>query len=218
MPHLVLLGDSIFDNGQYTSGGPDVISQVRRLLPAGWEGSLLALDGSTTSDIAAQVERLPTGATHGVLSVGGNDAIMHSSGLGLGLFGFQAEPQGHLLQTLADTLDRFEADYRRAVSVCLRAKLPLGVCTIYNCRFPEKDYQRALSTGLAIFNDVILRVAIENNLPVLDLRQVCVTQEDYANPIEPSSIGGEKIARAIVAMVTASHSSGHAARIFVGAR
>ncbi|PYX58528.1 MAG: lipase, partial [Acidobacteria bacterium] len=29
MPHLVLLGDSIFDNSQYTSGGPDVVSQVR---------------------------------------------------------------------------------------------------------------------------------------------------------------------------------------------
>jgi hypothetical protein len=32
MPHIVLLGDSIFDNAPYTRGGPDVISQVRQLL------------------------------------------------------------------------------------------------------------------------------------------------------------------------------------------
>ena len=29
MPHVVLLGDSIFDNGAYTQGGPDVITQLR---------------------------------------------------------------------------------------------------------------------------------------------------------------------------------------------
>ena len=33
--HIVLLGDSIFDNGRYTSGGPDVIAQVCQLLPKG---------------------------------------------------------------------------------------------------------------------------------------------------------------------------------------
>jgi hypothetical protein len=33
MTHIVLLGDSIFDNSPYTAGGPDVISQVRQLLP-----------------------------------------------------------------------------------------------------------------------------------------------------------------------------------------
>ena len=31
MPRLVLLGDYIFDNAQYTGGGPDVVSQVRSL-------------------------------------------------------------------------------------------------------------------------------------------------------------------------------------------
>lgn len=29
MPHLVLLGDSLLDNGRYTNGGPEVVSQVR---------------------------------------------------------------------------------------------------------------------------------------------------------------------------------------------
>ena len=216
MSHVVLLGDSIFDNGHYTQGGPDVVSQVRALLPSGWDVSLLAVDGSTTENIAAQVEQLPETATHLVLSVGGNDALMHSSGLGFSLFGFQAEPKNNPMRTLADILEKFEADYRNAVSRCLGAKLPLAICTIYNCYFPEKSYQQMISTGLTIFNDVILRVAIENKLPVLDLRYICVNQEDYANPIEPSSIGGQKIAEAIVRMVTASDALGQGTRIFTG--
>jgi len=92
--HLVLLGDSVFDNGFYTDGKPDVVSQVGELLPDAWKASLLAVDGSTTEDIPAQVERIPEGASHLGLSVGGNDSIQAS-----GLVG------------------GFEENYRRAVDV-----------------------------------------------------------------------------------------------------
>ena len=53
-----------------------------------------------------------------------------------------------------------------------------------------------------VFNDVILRVAVEYGLAVIDLRFVCTEPSDYANPIEPSSIGGAKIARAIVDLLS----------------
>lgn len=33
MSHVVLLGDSIFDNAAYVAGGPDVIHQLRERLP-----------------------------------------------------------------------------------------------------------------------------------------------------------------------------------------
>ncbi len=33
--HVVLLGDSIFDNGVYVPGGPDVVTQLRAELPPG---------------------------------------------------------------------------------------------------------------------------------------------------------------------------------------
>jgi hypothetical protein len=54
MAHITLLGDSIFDNGRYTEGGPDVIAQVRQLLPKGSQSSLLAVDGSVADDVPAQ--------------------------------------------------------------------------------------------------------------------------------------------------------------------
>ena len=75
MPHAVLLGDSVFDNSSYTHGGPDVVTQLRALLPSSWGTSLGAVDGHTTLDIRRQVAGLPAAATHLALSVGVNDAL-----------------------------------------------------------------------------------------------------------------------------------------------
>jgi hypothetical protein len=44
---------------------------------------------------------------------------------------------------------------------------------------------------------VILRVAFELGIDVVDLRAVCSQPADYANPIEPSGEGGRKIADAV---------------------
>lgn len=57
--HVVLLGDSIFDNASYTNGLPDVVTHLRGILPDGAEASLLAIDGSTTADLVDQLTNLP---------------------------------------------------------------------------------------------------------------------------------------------------------------
>jgi hypothetical protein len=115
MPHLVLLADSIFDNAAYTSGGPDVVSQTREALPIGWTASLLAIDGSTTDDVAEQVDRIPTDATHLVLSVGGNNALIQASVLDI-----PASSTAQAVGSLADVALEFERNYRSAVQACLR--------------------------------------------------------------------------------------------------
>src|SRR5258706_13359127 len=112
MPHLVLLGDSIFDNGVYTGGGPDVVSQVREFLPSAWAASLLAIDGSTTDNIADQMERLPEEATHLVLSVGGNNALTAASRLGISFLAGPGTSNTMTLGPLADISDDFETRYR----------------------------------------------------------------------------------------------------------
>jgi hypothetical protein len=199
MPHVVLLGDSIFDNGSYTGGKPDVIAQVRGSLPPNWKASLLALDGAATDDIAPQLARLPSDATHLVLSVGGNDALGRSD-----ILDMPARSTAQAFTMLADVTREFEAAYRKAVAMCLRPCLPLAICTIYNGNFPDVDFQRKAAVAVAVFNDAIIRVGGENKLTVIELRRVCDKAEDYANPIEPSSIGGAKIAKAIARVVTGS--------------
>ena len=198
MPHIVLLGDSIFDNAPYTRGGPDVISQVRQFVSADWRATLLAVDGATTDDVPSQLQRMPPDASHLVLSIGGNNALMNSS-----ILHTPADSTTQALTALSAVSRSFEEQYRRVVELCRELRLPLTLCTIYNGCFPDRQFQQIISTALMVFNDVILRVAIEFGLPVIDLRFVCYSPADYANPIEPSSIGGAKIARAIVGLVSA---------------
>jgi hypothetical protein len=189
-----------------------VVTQLRAALPAGWAASLLAIDGSTTDDVAGQVGCLPSDASHLVLSVGGNDALLQAH-----LLFAPASSTQEAVGLLADLAEQFERDYRAAVQACLHPGLPLAACTIYNGNFPDPGYQRLVTTALALFNDAILRTAIAHRLPVIDLRAICASPEDYANPIEPSSVGGEKIARAIAALTTHSAPSDNATRIMAGA-
>jgi len=197
MPHIVLLGDSIFDNAAYTAGGPDVVAQLRGLLPTGWTAKLAAVDGSRADDVAAQVATGCAGATHLVLSVGGNDALMAS-----GLLDEPVYSSADALRLVAASVREFEARYRSAVAACLAPELPLAVCTIYHGNFPDPDYRERAVVALTAFNDAIVRTACAHGLDVIDLRAVCDQPQDYANPIEPSAIGGAKIARAIAGIVT----------------
>jgi lysophospholipase L1-like esterase len=202
MRHVVLLGDSIFDNKAYTSGGPDVVTQLQGILPSGWRATLGAIDGATTEDFGRQVAAIPADASHLVLSLGGNDALGH-----VDLLEQRVNSSAEVLDRFATAAARFETRYRAAVEALRRRDVPITICTIYNGNFPDRDFQRLASTALCVFNDAIIRVAFENALALIDLRLVCNEPSDYANPIEPSSHGGAKIARAIartIALPTAT--------------
>ena len=193
MTHIVLLGDSIFDNGAYVAGGPDVIRQLKARLPDRWQATLRARDGAITSSVMSQLAGLPAGATHLVVSIGGNDALSHIS-----VLEDTANSIASALNRLADITDAFRRDYTAMLDRVLRLHLPTAVCTIYEPRFPDARLQRLGVTALSLFNDCITRQAFARGLPLLDLRLICDRDEDYANPIEPSVKGGEKIAAAIV--------------------
>ena len=197
MPHLTLLGDSVFDNVAYVASAPAVIDQVRMNLPAGWQATLLAVDGDTTVEVPLQLRRLPQGATHLALSVGGNDA--------LGCIARLETPAATVKQglvTLTQMKTDFQVNYQALISNLLTLNKPLMVCTFYD-HVPGLPAE--LGTALGLFNDVILHEAIKLGLPVLDLRLVCTEPSDYSekSPIEPSSQGGEKLTnRLVTAMLT----------------
>ena len=200
---MVLLGDSIFDNAAYVAGAPDVVRQVRRRLPVGFEATLAAVDGSTMVDVSGQLGRVPEDATHLVLSVGGNDALGRGDFLGA-----PARSTAEALSGLADIGDEFERGYDSMLAGVLALGVPTAICTIYYPRFPEPALQKVAVAALSVFNDAIVRAAFINSLPLLDLRLICTEEGDYANPIEPSARGGEKISRAIVDFVQRGPTSG----------
>lgn len=209
MPHIVLLGDSVFDNSAYVGGGPDVAAQLRLRLPSGWRATLRAEDGAVTSGVARQVEQCPPDATHLIVSAGGNDALRHS-----GLLDEGARSVAAVLNTLGEVRERFLGDYRAMLDAVQASRLPTAVCTIYDARYPDPLRQRLVITGLTIFNDVITREAFIRGLPLIDLRLICDKAEDYANPIEPSVQGGTKIAAAIAALATSHDWSQRRSTVF----
>lgn len=209
MPHIVLLGDSIFDNAAYVPGGPDVVTQLRDVLPAGWEATLAAVDGAVITDVARQIPRISRAATHLVLSVGGNDALGH-----VDILERPARSVAEVLDLLADISGRFGARYRAMLSALLRLDLPVVVCTVYDGALPEPALQRRASTALTVFNDAILRTAFDHGADVIDLRRICAEPGDYANPIEPSVQGGAKIAQAIAQAVVRERDAHAGVRVF----
>ena len=195
MPHVVLLGDSIFDNAAYVGHGHSVIEKLRRHLAPDWQATLLAIDGDVTGEVHAQTRKLPLDASHLIVSCGGNDA--------LGQLGLLQEPTTSIiaaLNRLAGVLEAFGSDYRAMLDHVKTLNNNVMVCTIYDS-IPHFD--RGMLKGLALFNDVILREAISAGVPVIDLRLICTERGDYAgiSPIEPSENGGEKIAGVIAGLL-----------------
>lgn len=195
MNHLVLLGDSIFDNRAYVADGPAIIDQVKHLAPQGWQVSLLAVDGNTSAQISQQLQRMPQDATQLVLSVGGNDALGCLPQLDAA-----ASNVIGALGSLAELLARFRYSYTALMAELLALNKPLMICTVYDSVPGLTD---ALRAALSLFNDVILREAIRCGVPVLDLRMICTEPGDYSekSPIEPSSGGGAKLADRLVTAV-----------------
>jgi GDSL-like Lipase/Acylhydrolase family len=208
MNHLVLLGDSIFDNRAYVGGAPAVIDQVQQRVPPGWQATLLAVDGNTAAHITKQLQRMPADATHLVLSVGGNDALGCLSQLGAPA----ANVIGALV-TLSAMLATFRQSYTALMAEMLALNKPLMVCTVYDAVPGLTD---PLKAALGMFNDVIVREAIRHGVPVLDLRMICAEPGDYSakSPIEPSSQGGAKLADRLVAAVLTHDFTQRGCRVF----
>lgn len=196
--HLVLLGDSIFDNAAYVPGGTPVIEHLRQTIPDGWQATLLAVDGNVTVDVAAQTNCLPPSVTHLVISVGGNDALQQ-----LSVISEPVSTVGEALHHLAAVREDFRHDYRRMLCHVKGFNLPMAVCTIYNSVPGLRGMEK---TALALFNEIILQEAFMAGVPVIDLRLICNEFDDYSliSPIEPSHTGGGKIARAIHSLVEAN--------------
>src|SRR5579884_546006 len=165
MGHVVMLGDSIFDNARYVPGRPPVIEQVRRCLPSGWRATLLAVDGHTTADVPGQLDGLPADATHLFVSAGGNDALGESR-----ILGEPACTVGDALGIVADLRTRFRRAYREMLSALAAAGKPTTVCTVYDAVPGLGEAEQAALAGL---NEIILAEAFRAGLPVIDLRLAC---------------------------------------------
>ena len=191
MKHVVLLGDSIFDNAVYVPGKPAVIEQLRSKLLPNWKATLLAVDGDVTEDVLKQTANLPEDTSHLVISCGGNDALGYS-----GILNEPANSVADVLQRFTSVRKEFRNNYKSMLAHVMSFKKSTAVCTIYDS---IPGLESIATTALAIFNEVILREAFETKIPIIDLRLTFTDSADYSeiSSIEPSAIGGEKITQGI---------------------
>jgi hypothetical protein len=202
MTHIALLGDSIIDNKAYVGVGPDVTEQLRSLAPPEWQITRLALDGAVSSGVLQQLQRLPGGTTHIVISAGGNDALGHSS-----ILEERASSVAGVLRKLADIQDGFRSNYAALVDAAARRRLPTAVCTVYDPRYPDPLRRRLSSLALSVINDIVTREVFSRDMTLMDLRLMLNEDGDFANPIEPSVQGGMKLAHAIKRFVSGQSTS-----------
>ena len=189
--HIILLGDSIFDNAPYVVDNPCVTEQLREIVPDSTAVSMLAVDGDYVRDVKSQVRRVPEMATHLFVSVGGNDALSHYRTL---INDYQSSED--LFEKWADIQEEFRAEYQDMLGHVTVLEKPTAICTIYDA---VPGLEKIAVTALSLFNDVIVTEATVAGLPVVDLRHICTEPEDYSHlsTIEPSFKGGAKIARAL---------------------
>jgi hypothetical protein len=191
---ICLAGDSILDNASYVKNGQSVRDHLNKLTnEKTW---MCARDGSVISDVESQVKKIPEEVTHIFVSMGGNDLLGITS-----LVGQKTNSIGEALICLWQERLTFEKEYRKAVNNLVELKKPLCLLNIYNPNFSDKNQQLAMQSGLCLFNDVILSIACEYGLPMINIKMIFDSKEDYANHIEPSSKGGEKIAKTIYNIV-----------------
>ena len=123
--HLVLLGDSIFDNSAYVPDEPAVIDHLQAMLPEGWSATLVARDGDMVRHVSEQIPNIPADATHLALSIGGNDALES-----IELLSRPTDSVRLALGHLNEIRSNFRRAYRAMLWQLLELQRPLVVCTI----------------------------------------------------------------------------------------
>ena len=200
MGHVVLIGDSVFDNAAYVKEGSPVQHQLQSLLPADWKVTLLAVDGCLTKEVPAQMNKLPRTVSHVVVCTGGNDALQN-----MDLLNEPAKTTAAVLDGFARRVSKFQTTYKKMLTKLSSLGIPATVCTIYFPNFEDPKLQRRAMTALSLFNDTIIYEAARASIPVLDLRFIFTKPADYANLYEPSARGGKKLASAIAGLAMKDH-------------
>lgn len=179
-PRILLLGDSILDNQLYVSSGTSVAELLQKKVKENsCQVELFAKDGSTIGEVLLQLNQVPieynTQNTVLVLSVGGNDFLSGAE--------YDAAEVAYL-----HLIERMRKVFDATKIYLVNLYKPVDPMFVIYYRIIEK------------WNAFLLRVVEEGGLAdgVVDVSDVITGPKDLVHKIEPSAVGGEKIASAIV--------------------
>jgi len=186
---IILLGDSVLQNKRYVEQRNSVPEILRTILSKDDKYSVFcyASDGSTITDTYQQLREIPiefnNSNTFIFLSSGGNDIIDKAQS-----------------GSTDENIDLLFQDYIKLVD-SIKTKMNESNIVLLNLYYPEnKDYH--LYYGIIKdWNNKLDVFAKESHLKVLKINLFMRGPEDFVSNIEPSGIGGEKIAVSIKDLV-----------------
>ena len=220
---MLLLGDSIIDNRSYVLEGElEVTAHLKKLYLYEPDVSITnnAVDGDTMYDLKNNHLDTPDieEASHIIVSIGGNDLLHNISFLQrtselskimgkdarIDKWGVkELNPSRNKVfeETYFEIIKPFTKQYETIVANLSSHRANLLLCTVYEGDLVDSDefsdVNNSSKTMVSLFNDIVYKTANKYSAAVLELREIFVSPEDYANPIEPSHIGGGKLAKAI---------------------
>jgi len=195
--NVSLLGDSIIDNKVYVGEGElSVTEHLQHNSSSNF--TMIAVDGDTTEDVLEnQLENLKEPVSHIVLSIGGNDLLQN-----LHLLQDETSGMKFALEKSSELIGEIQENYTKILEHLSNYDAKVLLCTVYEGDLKSDvmlaQFDKAGQAMLKMHNDTVYYLASKFDVDVLELRNIFTNKEDYANPIEPSHIGGEKLAKAII--------------------
>ena len=195
--NVSLLGDSIIDNKVYVEEGElSVTEHLQHNSSSNF--TMIAVDGDTTEDVLEnQLDNLKEPVSHIVLSIGGNDLLQN-----LHLLQDETSGMKFALEKSSELIGEIQENYTKILEHLSNYDTKVLLCTVYEGDLKSDvmlaQFDKAGQAMLKMHNDTVYYLASKFEVDVLELRNIFTNKEDYANPIEPSHIGGEKLAKAII--------------------
>jgi hypothetical protein len=169
----ICAGDSILNNEPYVSKDNSVISNLARHINI----HSVARDHARISDIVPQLAYVSISTnTSVILSVGGNDLL-----------------------DMTDDVYTIYNKYTNLVSFILQRYVSgSGKLYLVNLYYPPDKSIQPLHPLVSIWNSLLNDLSTHTHIQVIDISHTMTSTKDFTNAIEPSDLGGPKVAATIL--------------------
>jgi hypothetical protein len=186
----ILLGDSILQNNSYVLNGKSIEMLIAE---RNQKVFCFAEDNSKIVDVYSQINKIPnhlnSSNTFVFLSVGGNDILSHYIDQNQDI-------------TNDAVLHSFFFSYKNLVK-SIQTKLPNAKIILLNIYYPNNVQYKKFHLIIQKWNNMLYdfyKNPINKIYDIIQISKHLLDKEDFSFGIEPSSIGGKKIADLIVAI------------------
>ena len=185
--NIVLLGDSILNNSDYTFPKDSVPSLISKQLEKSPEKTLynLAKDGATINDCVNQLKSFPfelnNSETSVFISAGGNDILNR-----------RRTENAEITKLFTKYMDFIKS---------VKTKLNNTHIILLKLYYPVKPSYKIYYPAITQWNQLLVKNSSTVGYSLLETDKLIILEEDIVYDIEPSAKGGKKIADAVITLI-----------------